>query len=371
MLTRRGFARVAAGGAATRMLTEAAYAQRAAVRLTDLPKDMVWLNANENAAGPPRAALQAAIEVLPTAGRYHYQEFGDFYRAVAASEGLDASQVVVGAGSTEVLNLAVRTFTSPSRPLIAMHPTFEGPLEAARGLGHPVVRVPLSPAYAADVRGMAAEAEKAGGALLYICNPNNPTGAVTPAAGLAWLIANLPRDTVLMVDEAYIHFGDSPQLRSALDAVKQGRPVVVTRTFSKIYGMAGMRAGFGCAPPELAGRMSAFRNNVISIVTARAVLAALADAATVLPERRAALARTRSALAEWLRERNLRYIDSQANFMMIDIGRPAAGFGMAMARLGVAPGRPFPPLDSMLRVSIGTDRDMEKFREVFWRVYQG
>ena len=370
MLTRRGFARAAAGGAAVRMLTEAAYAQRAAVRLSGLPADMVWLNANENPAGPPRAAVEAATAALPQAWRYHFQEIPALYEAVAASEGLSSAQVIVGSGSTEVLNMAVAAFTSPSRPLVAMHPTFEGPIEAARALGRPVVRVPLSAAYAADVRRMAAEAAKAGGGMLYLCNPNNPTGAITPAEEMEWLAANLPRDTVLVVDEAYIHFGDSPRLRTALDAVRQGRNVLVARTFSKIYGMAGMRAGFGCAKPELIGAMLGFRNNVISYVTSRAVVAALAEAATLVPQRRAALARTRAALFEWLRQRGLRYIDSQANFLMIDVGRPAAEFIPQMARLGVAPGRPFPPLDNMLRVTIGTDSDMLRFREVFWKVYK-
>lgn len=370
MLTRRNFAQAAVAGAAVRMFTEAAFAQRAAVKLTGLPEDMVWLNANENPAGPPRVALDAAMAALPTAWRYHFQEFPGFYAALAASEGLSAEQVIAGAGSTEVLNMAVEAFTSPTRPLITMQPTFEGPAEAARALGRPVVRVPLSPAYAADVRRMAAEAQKAGGGLVYICNPNNPTGAITPKADMDWLIGNLPRDAVLVVDEAYIHFGDSPQLASALDAVKQGKNVMVARTFSKIYGMAGMRAGFGCARADLIGRMADYRNNVISYVTARAAMAALAEAGTIVPERRAALGRTRKALFAWLKERNLRYIDSQANFLMIDVGRPAAELGGRMARLGVAPGRPFPPLDNMLRVTIGTDRDMDKFREVFWKVYK-
>ena len=371
MLTRRNFARLAAAGAAGRVLTEAAYAQRAALRMTDLPKDMVWLNANENPAGPPRAAIEAATAAVPVAWRYHYQEFGEFYAAVAQSEGFTPDQVTVGAGSTEVLNEAVQAFTSPTRPMIAMHPTFEGPLEAARALGRAVVRVPLTPAYAADVRRMAAEADKAGGGLLYLCNPNNPTGAVTPKADMDWLVANLPRDTVLLVDEAYIHFGDSPELASVLDAVRQGKSVIVARTFSKIYGMAGMRAGFGIARPDFIERMASYRNNVISYVTTRAVLAALAEAGTIVPERRAVLSRTRKALFAWLKERNLRYIESQANFLMIDVGRPAVEMIGRMARLGVAPGRPFPPLDNMLRVTIGTDADMAKFREVFWKVYQG
>jgi len=217
---------------------------------------------------------------------------------------------------------------------------------------------------------MADEAAKAGGGLIYICNPNNPTGTVTPKTDIAWLVDHLPPNTVVLVDEAYIHFADTPQMGSALEHVRRGKDVIVARTFSKIYGMAGLRVGFACARSELTGRMAGLRNGVISIVAARAASAALAERKAVLGERRAALLRTRQALYGWLRERNLRYIESHANFLMIDVGRPSSEFGGAMARLGVAPGRPFPPLDNFLRVTIGTDRDMERFREVFWKVYK-
>jgi histidinol-phosphate/aromatic aminotransferase/cobyric acid decarboxylase-like protein len=145
----------------------------------------------------------------------------------------------------------------------------------------------------------------------------------------------------------------------------------VARTFSKIYGMAGVRAGFVCAPPALIERMRPFRNNVLSIIAIRAVLAALAESRTLIPERRATNARIRGEMCAWLRERKLPYIDTQANFMMIDVGRNAREFITKMPPLGVAVGRPFPPLDNMLRVTVGTDPEMEKFRDVFWRVYRG
>jgi histidinol-phosphate/aromatic aminotransferase/cobyric acid decarboxylase-like protein len=152
--------------------------------------------------------------------------------------------------------------------------------------------------------------------------------------------------------------------------VRQAKNVVVSRTFSKIYGMAGVRAGFVCAPPALIDRMRPFRNNVISVIAMRGVLAALAESATLLPERRAINARLRAGLCAWLRERKLPYIEPHANFMMIDVGRNAREFITRMPPLGVAVGRPFPPLDNMLRVTIGTAPEMQRFREVFWKVYQ-
>jgi histidinol-phosphate aminotransferase len=371
MITRRIFAtRIGMAAAGVRMLPEMAYAQRAAVR-GNLPKDMVWLNANENPAGPPRSSIQAMTEVLPSAGRYHYQEFGDFYAAVAGSEDLSPDQILIGSGSSEVLHAAVDAFTSPTRPLIATVPTYEGPIDLTeRGLGRKVVRVPLTARYTADVKTLVEEAEKARGGLIYLCNPNNPTSSVTPKAGIAWLINHLPPDTVALIDEAYIHFGDTPELESALTYVRQSKNVVVTRTFSKIYGMAGLRAGFACAKPELIKKMEPFRNNVISIVTVHAVQAALAESRTLVPERRATLIKTRIELCNWLREHKLPYIEPQANFIMIDVGRNAVEFITGMPPKGVAVGRLFPPLNNMLRVSIGTDRDMAKFREVFWSIYK-
>jgi histidinol-phosphate aminotransferase len=371
MITRRGFAaRVGAAMAIGKMLPEMAYAQRAMVE-GDLPKDMVWLNANENPLGPPKSSLAAMADVLPAAGRYHYQEVRDFYAALARSEDLQAENVLVGAGSSEMLHAAVEAFTAPDRPLIVMHPTYEGPPEVARAMHRQVVQVPLLPDYSADVRKLAEAAGKAHGGLIYMCNPNNPTASITRKAEVAWLAENLPGDTVLLIDEAYIHFGESQDLETALPYVRQGKNVVVARTFSKIYGMAGVRAGFVCGTPGLIDRMRPFRNNVISIIAMRAVLAALAESRTLIPERRAINARVRAEMCAWLRERKLRYIDTQANFMMIDTGRNAREFMTKMPPLGVAVGRPFPPLDNMLRVTIGTGPEMQKFRDVFWRVYQG
>jgi histidinol-phosphate aminotransferase len=371
MITRRGFAaRIGAAISVGKMLPEMAYAQRAMIQ-GDLPKDMVWLNANENPLGPPKSSLGAMADVLPASGRYHYQEVRGFYESLAHGEDLQAENVLVGSGSTEMLHAAVEAFTALDRPLVVMHPTYEGPPEVARAMHRQVVQVPLLPDYSADVRKLAEAAGKSHAGLIYMCNPNNPTASITPKAEVAWLVQNLPADTILLIDEAYIHFGESEDLETALPYVRQGKNVVVARTFSKIYGMAGVRAGFVCAAPGLIDRMRPFRNNVISIIAMRAVLAALAESRTLIPERRAINAGVRRELCAWLRERNVPYIQPQANFMMIDVGRNAREFVTRMPPQGVAVGRPFPPLDNMLRVTIGTGPEMQKFRDVFWRVYQG
>lgn len=371
VITRRGFAaRLGAAAAASRMLPEMAFAQRAAVNTAGISDQLVWLNANENPAGIPEPALAVMREVLPTANRYHYQEFSGIYQAIAGSEDLSPEQIVTGAGSSEVLHTAVDEFTSISRPLISVTPAYEGPIETARALNRPVTLVKLRADYTADVRALAAEAEKAGGGLIYLCNPNNPTAAFTTRGDVDWLVANLPRNTVLLVDEAYIHFSDSPELISALPHVRRGKDVIVTRTFSKIYGMAGLRVGFAAAKPEYIERLQQLRINVISIVGARGAVAALAARQSIVPPRQASLARTRSELTQWLTERKVKFIPTQANFLMIDCGRGAHEFIAGLPKLGIVPGRAFPPLDNMLRVTIGTDAEMAKFRDAFWKIYK-
>ena len=353
------------------MFSEMAYAQRAAVNTSGAAGQLVWLNANESPAGIPEPALAAMREVLPTANRYHYQEFAGIYQTIAKSEDLAPEQIITGCGSSEVLHTSVDEFTSISRPLISVAPAYEGPIETARALGRTVKLVKLRPDYTADVKALAAEAESAGGGLIYLCNPNNPTGAFTTKNDVDWLVANLPRNTVLLVDEAYIHFAESPQLVSALPHVRAGKDVIVTRTFSKIYGMAGMRVGYAAAKPEYVERLQPLRMNVISIVSARGVAAALESRDSFIPQRRETLARTRTELNAWLTDRKIKFIPTQANFLMIDCGRNAREFITGLPKLGVVPGRAFPPLDNMLRVTIGTDAEMAKFRDAFWQLYKG
>lgn len=358
MISRRRFAQSFA--AAVALGGEAAFAQRPLP--PSIPPGAIWLNANENPDGPPPAALEAIREAAPTSGRYHFAFFREVYAAIARSEGLAPEQVLVGAGSSEPLHAAVHAFASPSRPVVVMDPTFELVGAAAEGCGIPVIRVPLAPSYGADVKRMAAEADKNRAGLVYVCNPNNPTSAATPKSEIDWLAENLPRDTVLVVDEAYIHF---TSLGSALEHVHKGRNVVVARTFSKIYGMAGLRIGFACARQDLIERMSPFRPSVPSILAGRAVLAVLPDAPKILSERKAKLAAVRKDFCAWLEARKIPYIEPHGNFVMFETGREAREVGTELARRGVVAGRPFPPLTRMLRVTLGTPAEMARFKQVY------
>jgi len=369
MVTRRHFVRdVSCIALASPLLGESVLALRAIPNAAS-SDDMVWLNANENPVGPPPSAIRAIVEGAAATARYHFEEFEGFTRVIAQSENVSEEHVLFGVGSSEIIDAAISAFTSVLHPMITATPTYEVPIELAHSMGKNVVQTSLTEAWAFPVRRLAEEARKAGGGLIYLCNPNNPTSSLTPSDDLDWLVKNLPLNTVLLIDEAYIHFAQPAHIESSIKYVRDNKNVVVTRTFSKIYGMAGIRAGFGCARPDLIRAMTPFRNNVIPVLGLRAATAALKESPLLIPARRAEVARRRSDLCEWLRQKGIGYIEPHANFVMIDIGRDVRSFGNEMFRKGVAVGRPFRPVEHMLRVSVGTESEMSKFRDVFWQVY--
>jgi histidinol-phosphate aminotransferase len=344
-----------------------AFAQHAAVQGA-APPDTVWLNANENPEGPPDEARQAIGRAIADCGRYNHRVFPAFHEALARSAGVGTDEVIPGAGSTEVLHCAIDAFTSASRPLITAWPTWEMTRDLAEASGKRVVKVPLSRQWSADVERMAAEARKAGGGVIHLGNPNNPTSSITPKQALRWLAENLPRDTVLLIDEAYIQFADSPDLESGIGYVREGRNVVVTRTFSKLYGMAGVRVGFGCAPAPLVKRMTPFRNNVTSILGVRAAMAALELGDNLITGRRKRRNQVRAQICSWLDARGFQYVPPQANFVLIDLRRDVRDVIPRMLAEGVAVGRHFDSVDRSMRVAMGTEREMEKFKAAFQKV---
>jgi histidinol-phosphate/aromatic aminotransferase/cobyric acid decarboxylase-like protein len=185
---------------------------------------------------------------------------------------------------------------------------------------------------------------------------------------MRWLAEHLPSNTVLLVDEAYIHFADAAQVESAVEYVREGRNVIATRTFSKLYGMAGLRVGFGCAPAALVKRMQPFRNNVIGILGGRAAMAAIGAGEGLVADRRERRNRIRGELCAWLAGKRLRYIPPQGNFVLIDIGRSVAEAIPRMLSEGVAVGRRFDTLDTWMRVAVGTETEMERFRAALTKV---
>jgi len=363
MISRRQFGYAALCGLAP----ELAFAQHAAVQ-GEVPPGTVWLNANENPDGPPDEVKQALSAAIAEAGRYNHRVFPSLNAALAKSAGVQPDQIIPGAGSTEVLHCALDAFTSAAHPLITAWPTWEMTQDLTEAAGRSVVRVPLMKDWSADVEHMCAEAKKAGGGVIHFGNPNNPTSSITAKSQTRWLAENLPTNTVLLIDEAYIQFADPSKIESGVNLVREGRNVIATRTFSKLYGMAGVRVGFGCAPAELVRRMQPFRNNVISILGARAAIAAVELGDSFVEERRMRRNRIRAEFCSWLDERGFRFIPPQGNFVLIDIQRDVKDAIPRMLAEGVVVGRRFAAVSGWMRVTMGTQQEMEKFKVAFKKV---
>src|SRR5580658_4790532 len=260
--SRRSFLHLSAAAsavAAFRFTTEPMLAAAARPRSHDA--NAVMIDSNENPLGPGQAARDAVAGIIPLGGRYSDNLTDDFVNTFAQMEGLNRDWINVTAGSTPPLTLAVLAFTSPQRSYVTPDPGFELGMMAAAYSQARVVKVPLTKTYAHDVKAMLAAAPDAG--VFYICNPNNPTGTLTPHADIEYLVANKPKDSIVLVDEAYIHLTEATS--SALDLVKDGKDVIVLRTFSKVYGLAGLRCGFVIARPELLEKVIARGQNFMPI----------------------------------------------------------------------------------------------------------
>lgn len=349
--------------ATTLAAPELAFAQHAAIS-GPVPPGTIWLNANESPEGPPAAARAALLAAVDEAGRYSHRAFPGIEQAIAAALGVAPDQLLLGAGSSQVLHCALQAFTGPGRSFITAWPTWEMTAEIAGRLGAPVVKVPLTKTWAADVEQMADRARRAGGGLVHLGNPNNPTSSLTPPEAVAWLAANLPSKAVLLVDEAYIDYVEDARGHSALPLVQQGKRVVVTRTFSKLFGLAGARIGLGCAPAELIAEMRGFRENVVSILGARAAAAALGLGPAFVNQRRTERLRVRAEFCAWLKGKGIEFVPPAANFVLLSLGRPVIPVIQALLERGVAPGRRFDSLDQWLRIAIGTAAEMQKVQAV-------
>jgi len=328
--------------------------------------EVVRLSANENPYGPSPAAFDAMREAFGLAWRYPDEHVNALGEDLARLHGVEAGQVLLGAGSSEILLVAAVACTAPGRPAVAAAPTFELVPRHARRHGAEALAVPLTADFRHDLPKMLAAAPDPG--LLYVCNPNNPTATITPKAELRALLARVPERTVVLVDEAYFHFVDDPDFESVIPLVAAHPNLLVTRTFSKIYGMAGLRCGYAVAQPALIARLREHQAydsvNVLALAAARA---SLRDQEHVSRGRR--LNReVRAAVCAQLERLGFATIPSSANFMMIDLRQPVGPTIQALRQHGVDVGREFPALPNHLRVTIGTADQMQAFVAAFGQV---
>ena len=361
--SRRSFLHLsaAASAAATfRILTEPMLA--AAARRPH-SADAILIDSNENPLGPSQAAREAMAAIIPNGGRYSDNLTDELVQTFAKIEGLNLDCIHATVGSTPPLALSVLTFTSPQKPYVTGDPGFELGMMVSENNGTRIVKVPLTRTYAHDVKAMLAAAPDAG--LYYICNPNNPTGTLTPRSDLEYLLANKPKDSVVLIDEAYIHLTEAP---SALDLVKAGKDVIVLRTFSKVYGLAGIRCGLLIARPDLGQKVMQHGGfNFMPVTAVVAATASLKDTALVA-ERRRINATIRQQTFQWLDRNGFSYIPSESNCFMVDVKRPGQEVRDAMAKENVLIGRVWPIMPNYVRITVGTQEEMSKFQSAFQKV---
>lgn len=372
-MNRRHFLRAGAlAGAATAVPLDlaasdhrsATYALFAPRRGSGTQEDPLRLNANENPLGIGPAARQAAVEAFSVANRYTDAQAALFRERLSTTLEVSPDEVFLGNGSTEVLQMAVQALGGRGARIITADPTFEDVAGYRRPLGTELVTVPLDASHAHDLDAMRAEAARSPGlSVVYLCNPNNPTGTITPAADIEAWIDESDEDVFFIVDEAYFELVDHPSYRSCVSRARSHPNVLVVRTFSKIYGMAGMRLGYGVAHADTVQRLTAWiaNNNTNQIVMAAAT-ASLDDEV----HRRRTLESNRAARAlviETLEELELAHLPSHTNFLMHHIGVDVGDYIQRFAERGIAVGRPFPPMLEHNRLSLGTVDEMGRWAE--------
>lgn len=364
-VSRRAFNRMAAllaAGATLPFYNERALAQLS--RTGPIPPDAVKINANENPLGPCPEAVEAIGRVIARGGRYMYEETDAFVNTLAELEGLDADYILPFAGSSDPLHRAVLAFTSKGKPLLMSDPGYEAGGRAAQFIGAKVVKVPLTQSYAHDVKAMVKAAHDRKAGLIYVCNPNNPTGTITPRADIEWLIANKPEDAMLLLDEAYIHLTDEPMCS---DLVAMDKDVIILRTFSKLYGMAGLRAGAAMGRPDLIGKLSSFGAGALPMTGMVGATASL-KVKNLVPERRKIVKDIREDVFAFLLKNNITFVPSVSNCFMLDAKMPARRLVEAMKKEKVYIGRVWPAWPTHARVSVGTKEEMAKFKTALLKV---
>jgi histidinol-phosphate aminotransferase len=333
----------------------------------------IRLNSNENPLGPGESALRAIERSFVYAGRYPMNArpaMADFKALVAQRNKLKPDHVALGAGSGEILESAVLAFASTSRGVVAAVPTFEAPARTAKRHKFPVSEIPVDDSGRLDLDKMIGASSGAG--LVFVCNPNNPTGAVLGADAIASMVGRIAKaspDTVILIDEAYHEYVTDRSYATAIPLVAAHPNVLVSRTLSKAHGMAGLRLGYAIGQPEVIARLARwtmpYNGNALAVA---AGVASIEDEAQIERERR----RNTEALkftTDFFRNAGFKTSDSQANFIWVNLRRPAQEFQDACEKQGVLVGRQFPPFEKThSRISIGTMEEMQRAVSVFRNV---
>jgi histidinol-phosphate aminotransferase len=362
-ISRRGFAGVIGAAIGATLvegrLASLAAAQRPGARPA-VPAGPIRLNANENPYGPSPLASKAIADSVRLASRYPDELARELKEMLARQHEVKVEQVLLGCGSTQILQMADSAYLGSGKKVVAAEPTFEAVLEYAGVMQAEPVKIAQTADFRHDLAKMASACDGRTG-LVYVCNPNNPTGTIVSGEELSAFVSRVPASTMILVDEAYHHFVEDEGYRSSLELLERAPNLVVARTFSKIYGLAGMRLGYAVASPAVIQTMERYasQDNVNAAVLS-AALASVGDR-NLVPSCRKTLNGTRGRLCRELGRDGRRYIPSHANFMMIDVESDVVPVIRAFRERNIHVGRKFPSMANWLRITIGRPEEMNAF----------
>jgi histidinol-phosphate aminotransferase len=328
------------------------------------------LAANENPYGPPESVMKAMTTAFKYANRYQYPD-GDIVGEIARHHNVSPDNILLGAGSGEILSVVALALLEGGRKVVGVDPTFMTVYQYASGVKADSFRVPLTADYRADIPMMIAETRRnwRDVGLVYLCNPNNPTGRIVTAAEVKTLLDGIPEDVPVLIDEAYHHFVNDPAYATSIPYATSGRPIIVARTFSKIAALAGMRLGYAVASPEMLARLKPHSIGSINALAKLGGVAALRDTESQARVKKVTL-ELRDKTTKDLQSLGYDVIPSEANFFMVNIKRPVQPVIDEFKTKGVLVGRPFPPMTQHLRVSVGSPDEMQRFAGAFREIFR-
>ncbi len=327
------------------------------------------LNFNENPWGPPESVLKAMNGAFKYANRYGYPD-GGLTQAIADLHGVKRDNIIMGAGSGEILDVVGATFLEGGKLVVGVDPTYNSVYGYATGIKADAIKVPLREDYSQDIPAIIAATKKhyRDVGFVYLCNPNNPTARIIPKQDVRQLLDGIPEDVPVLIDEAYHHFVEDPSYATSMPYVLEGRQVIVARTFSKIAGLAGMRLGYAVAPPELVQRMRPHSTGTINALVKHGGVASLKDTDGQATVKRMTLTLRKKTTSE-LEGMGYAVIPSDANFFMVNTKREVRPVIEEFRKKTVAVGRPFPPMTQHLRVSVGTEEEMARFMKAWKEIF--
>lgn len=340
-------------------------------------REPIVLASNENPVGPGAAVLEAVRSAFGVDGRApgrYSTATRDLIEVIAKKQAIKPENIVLGCGSTQILRSATHLFTAKDKPLVAAIPTYEECAGYADLVGHPVRTVPLDADFRVDLDRLAETSRGAG--LVFYCNPNNPTATYIGARATREYFATVNREspeTTILVDEAYFDYVTDPDHDTHIPFAVENPRVLVARTFSKAYGMAGLRMGYAVGHKDTIKKMADWDGGTgtgsLNVLAIHAGIAAIQQDASFIDAERARNTAVRDFTMQWFVERGMKPTASQANFMFVNIGRPAKEFREACRKRGVAVARDFPPFEKThCRLSFGTMEEMKKAVAVFGEV---